>query len=136
MALRVTLHGSGENMRNFLFVTDVARAFDFITHLGEVGHIYNIGGQNERKNIEVAREIISTMELPGDDEFISFVEDRPFNDLRYHINSDKLIELGWGELVTWEEGLRLTVNWYQEHSDRFGDIEQALVAHPRAGLSK
>jgi UDP-glucose 4,6-dehydratase len=132
----VTLHGSGENMRNFLFVTDVARAFDFITHLGEVGHIYNIGGQNERKNIEVAREIISTMELPGDDEFISFVEDRPFNDLRYHINSDKLIELGWGELVTWEEGLRLTVNWYQEHSDRFGDIEQALVAHPRAGLSK
>ena len=67
---------------------------------------------------------------------MTFVEDRVFNDLRYHINSDRLFELGWREQVTWEDGLKATFEWYQKNSHRFGDIESALVAHPRAGLDK
>lgn len=67
---------------------------------------------------------------------MTFVEDRVFNDLRYHINSARLIELGWREQVSWEDGLRTTFEWYQRNSSRFGNIEAALVAHPRAGLDK
>ena len=67
---------------------------------------------------------------------LTFVEDRVFNDLRYHINSSRLIELGWREEVTWEEGLAKTFEWYRTFSYRYGDIDAALVAHPRAGLDK
>jgi UDP-glucose 4,6-dehydratase len=63
------------------------------------------------------------------------VEDRVFNDFRYHINSSKLYELGWKEEVTWENGIQKTFDWYKSHSSRFGNIDNALVAHPRAGLS-
>ena len=65
---------------------------------------------------------------------MTFVEDRFFNDLRYHINSDRLFELGWREQVSWEEGIRTTFDWYVKNTHRYGDIESALVAHPRAGL--
>lgn len=67
---------------------------------------------------------------------MTFVEDRAFNDLRYAINNTKLEALGWREEVGWEEGLARTVEWYRQHSHRFGNIESALVAHPRAGLEK
>jgi dTDP-D-glucose 4,6-dehydratase len=67
---------------------------------------------------------------------MTFVEDRVFNDLRYFINSDKLFELGWREEVEWEDGMRKTFEWYQKNSIRYGNIDQALVAHPRAGLDK
>jgi dTDP-D-glucose 4,6-dehydratase len=65
---------------------------------------------------------------------LNFVEDRAFNDLRYTVNSDALKALGWQEEMSWKEGLQTTVDWYKAHSDRFGNIEQALMAHPRAGL--
>ena len=70
------------------------------------------------------------------EDMMTFVEDRVFNDLRYHINSERLFELGWREQVTWDEGLRRTHEWYIKNSSRFGDIESALQAHPRAGLDK
>lgn len=134
----VTLHGTGSNKRNFLFVEDVARAFEIILLKGKVGMVYNIGGSNERSNIDVARDIIGLSGFAGrEEEMMTFVEDRVFNDLRYHINSEKLFELGWREQVSWEEGLAITVAWYQKYSaSRYGDIEAALVAHPRAGLDK
>ena len=133
----VTLHGTGANKRNFLFVEDVARAFEIVLFKGKVGLIYNIGGSNERANIEVARDLIHLLGY-GDREqdMMTFVVDRVFNDLRYHINSDRLFELGWREQVSWQEGLQRTVEWYRKHAARYGDIEAALVAHPRAGLSK
>jgi nucleoside-diphosphate-sugar epimerase len=65
---------------------------------------------------------------------LNFVEDRAFNDLRYTVNSDALKALGWQEQMSWKQGLQTTVDWYRAHSDRFGNIEQALMAHPRAGL--
>lgn len=65
-----------------------------------------------------------------------FVEDRVFNDLRYHINSSRLHALGWKEEMSWEEGLRITFEWYKRFSGRYGNIDNALQAHPRAGLDK
>jgi len=133
----VTLHGTGENTRNFLYVEDVARAFEILLFRAKVGIVYNIGGSNEKANIDVARTLIK---LAGHEErekeFMTFVEDRAFNDLRYSINSSKLHELGWRELVSWEEGLAHTFDWYSKYSSRYGAIESALVAHPRLGIDK
>eukprot|EP01032_Pedospumella_encystans_P007585 gene7585-9086_t len=133
----VTLHGTGTNTRNFLYVEDVARAFEVILFNSVVGHIYNIGGTNEKTNLDVAGQLVKLSGYAGDvtDKMV-FVEDRVFNDLRYYINSDKLLALGWKEEVSWEDGLKKTFDWYVKNSSRFGDIESALVAHPRAGLDK
>lgn len=134
---KVTLHGTGANKRNFLFVEDVARAFEIILFKAKVGVVYNIGGSNERENIDVARDLIALAGYKGkESEMMTFVEDRVFNDLRYHINSDRMFELGWREQMTWEEGLKLTFEWYKKNNHRYGDIESALIAHPRAGLDK
>lgn len=134
---KVTLHGNGKNMRNFLFVEDVARAFECVLFKGDIGKIYNIGGSNEIQNIDVAKALIELSGYKGvPEDMMVFVEDRYFNDLRYHINSNKLQELGWKEIVTWKEGLEKTFDWYKLHSSRFGDFENALVAHPRAGASE
>jgi UDP-glucose 4,6-dehydratase len=133
----VTLHGNGMNKRNFLYVEDVARAFEVILFKGQVGLVYNIGGTNERANVDVAKDLIRLAGYSGqEDEMITFVADRVFNDLRYHINSDRLHELGWREQVSWDEGIRTTFDWYKKYSHRYGNIEHALVAHPRAGLEK
>jgi UDP-glucose 4,6-dehydratase len=92
---KVTLHGDGLNTRNFLFVEDVARAFEVILFKGEVGKIYNIGGTNEKTNIEVASQLIKISGHEGPvEERMVFVEDRVFNDLRYYISCDKLHALG------------------------------------------
>jgi len=128
----LTIHGDGTNTRNFLYVTDVASAFDIIMHKGEVGHVYNIGGQNEVPNIQVARDLLKVFGKEKEEEkWINHVSDRKFNDLRYTINSEKLHELGWKEEYTWEKGLKETVEWYTTHEDRYGNIDAALLAHPR-----
>ena len=75
-----------------------------------------------------------------EESYITRVPDRKFNDLRYTINSSKLHELGWKEEMSWDEGIRKTVDWYKNYTNRYGNIDQALVAHPRMtgtnGLSK
>jgi UDP-glucose 4,6-dehydratase len=137
--LPLTLHGTGANTRNYLFVEDVARAFDVVLHQGTVGSIYNIGGNNEKSNREVAGLLLNGMGLveaagslkAAEDKHIVFVPDRPFNDLRYHLDCKKLNDLGWREEVTWEEGLKRTVEWYKKFSGNWDDITTALVAHPR-----
>lgn len=130
--LPLTLHGDGSNTRNFLYVEDVARAFDIIMHKGVPGHVYNIGGKNEISNADVARTLLKIFGRDKDeDTWLTFVPDRKFNDLRYTINSTKLHELGWVEKMSWEEGLKTTVEWYKKYSYRYGNIEAALVAHPR-----
>ena len=149
--LPLTLHGSGGNTRNYLFVEDVARAFDVILHKGKAGDIFNIGGTNEMSNIDVARTLLRTMGLVGpvpegasaaeikaaeDDassKNIIFVPDRPFNDLRYPLECAKLAELGWVEQESWATGLAKTVAWYKKYSGNWADVESALVAHPRRG---
>lgn len=136
----LTLHGTGANTRNYLYVEDVARAFDVILHKGSVGSIYNIGGANEKSNRQVAQLLLEHMGLVGPDglaaaeaKHVVFVPDRPFNDLRYPLDCAKLHELGWRETVSWEEGLKATVDWYKKYSGNWEGVAAALVAHPRRG---
>jgi hypothetical protein len=133
-----------------LYVEDVARAFDIILHHGVVGEVYNIGGRNEISNIDVARAILQLMGLAGDaaaaaacgaagaeQRHIKYVPDRPFNDLAYPLDSSRLAALGWREEVSWDEGLKRTVEWYLTHSANFWpEVERALVAHPRRGYTR
>ncbi len=125
-----------------MFVEDVARAFDVILHKGVVGNIYNIGGTNEFANIDVAKTLLQLLGKVGEEgvdesvaDNIVFVPDRPFNDVHYHLDSSKLGRLGWTEQVSWEDGLRRTVDWYRANSGNWGDLTSALVAHPRRGLT-
>lgn len=113
------IYGKGENVRDWLFVEDHARAIDVILHKGKIGSTYNIGGHNEWTNIDVIRLLCKIMDKKlGRDEganekLITFVKDRAGHDLRYAIDSSKLqSELGWEPSLQFEEGLERTVDWY------------------------
>lgn len=116
------VYGQGENVRDWLYVEDHARAIDMIFHNGRNGETYNIGGFNEWRNIDLVRTLIRiTDRLLGNpkgksDSLITFVTDRPGHDLRYAIDSTKLkTELGWQPSLQFEEGLERTVRWYLDH---------------------
>lgn len=113
------VYGKGENVRDWLFVEDHARAIDTIFHQGKPGEIYNIGGNNEWKNIDLVNLLCRVMDkkLGREDgssaKLITFVKDRPGHDLRYAIDPSKLIaETGWRPETTFEVGLEKTVDWY------------------------
>ena len=113
------VYGKGENVRDWLFVEDHAKAIDTIFHKGKPGEVYNIGGNNEWKNIDLVRLLCQIMDkkLNRDKGFceslITYVKDRPGHDLRYAIDASKLKnELGWSPSVTFEQGLERTVDWY------------------------
>ncbi len=116
------VYGKGENVRDWLYVEDHARAIDLIFHRGKVADTYNIGGFNEWKNIDLIRVIIKTVDrLLGNpegssEELITYVTDRAGHDLRYAIDSSKLQrELGWEPSLQFEEGIEKTVRWYLEN---------------------
>ena len=118
------VYGKGENVRDWLFVNDHARAIDVIFHKGKLGETYNIGGFNEWKNIDLIKVIIKTTDrLLGRKEgasenLITFVTDRAGHDLRYAIDSAKLKdELGWEPSLQFEEGIEKTVAWYLENEE-------------------
>ncbi len=113
------VYGKGENIRDWLFVEDHALAIDTIFHKGKIGDVYNIGGNNEWKNIDLVNFLCYTMDKKlGREEgtsakLITYVTDRPGHDLRYAIDASKLIsETGWRPTVTFEVGLQKTVDWY------------------------
>ena len=118
------VYGKGENVRDWLYVADHARAIDLIYHRGKDGETYNIGGNNEWKNIDLIRLLCKLMDEklgrhPGTSEkLITYVKDRAGHDLRYAIDSSKLqSELGWSPSVTFEEGLSLTIDWYLQNQE-------------------
>lgn len=118
-ARKIPVYGKGENVRDWLYVEEHARAIDLIFHKGRVGETYNIGGDNEWRNIDLVRLIISiTDRLLGKREgeslsLIEFVKDRAGHDLRYAIDSSKLRnELGWQPAVEFEQGIEQTIRWY------------------------
>ena len=118
------VYGKGENVRDWLFVNDHARAIDVIFHKGKLGETYNIGGFNEWKNIDLIKLMIRTVDsLLGrnegfSDRLITYVKDRPGHDLRYAIDSTKLKnELGWEPSLQFEEGIEKTVKWYLENKE-------------------
>ena len=118
------IYGKGENVRDWLFVNDHARAIDVIFHRGKLGETYNVGGFNEWKNIDLIKVIIKTVDkLLGREEgssekLITYVTDRAGHDLRYAIDSTKLKnELGWKPSLQFEEGIEKTVKWYLENQE-------------------
>ena len=118
------VYGKGENVRDWLFVEDHARAIDTIFHKGKIGEKYNIGGFNEWKNIDIVHLLCGIMDKKlnrpkgTSATLITFVKDRPGHDLRYAIDATKLNrELGWTPSLQFEEGLEKTVDWYLAHQD-------------------
>ena len=117
------VYGKGENIRDWLYVEDHAAAIDLIYHKGGIGETYNIGGNNEWKNIDLVRLLCRIMDRKlgrkegSSEKLITFVKDRPGHDFRYSIDSSKLRnELGWQPSVSFEEGLEKTVDWYLENT--------------------
>ncbi|RCW82051.1 dTDP-glucose 4,6-dehydratase [Paracoccus lutimaris] len=119
----IPVYGDGGNVRDWLYVEDHADALLLVLEKGELGRSYNIGGENEAKNIDLVRTICAEMdrlcpENAPHDQLITFVTDRPGHDRRYAIDPDRIRnELGWRPSVTVEEGLRRTVEWYLENQD-------------------
>jgi len=118
------VYGKGENVRDWLFVNDHARAIDVIFHKGKLGDTYNIGGFNEWKNIDLIKVMIKTVDrMLGREEgvsekLITYITDRAGHDLRYAIDSSKLKnELGWEPSLQFEEGIEKTVKWYLENKE-------------------
>ncbi|MDA7731687.1 dTDP-glucose 4,6-dehydratase [Flavobacteriaceae bacterium] len=118
------VYGKGENVRDWLFVNDHARAIDVIFHKGKLGDTYNIGGFNEWKNIDLIKVMIKTVdrmlarEEGSSEKLITYVTDRAGHDLRYAIDSSKLKnELGWEPSLQFEEGIEKTVKWYLDNKE-------------------
>ncbi len=108
---KLPVYGTGENVRDWLYVEDHCSAIDLIIRKGRVGQVYNIGGHNEKTNLEVVRTIIK--ELGKDEELITFVQDRPGHDRRYAIDPAKIHrELGWLPQTNFADGIKKTIKWY------------------------
>ena len=123
------VYGKGENVRDWLYVEDHARAIDLIFHEGKIAETYNIGGFNEWKNIDLIKVLVRTVDrLLGrpegaDMDLITFVKDRAGHDLRYAIDSSKLKnELGWEPSLQFEEGIEKTVRWYLDNQDWLDNV--------------
>src|SRR6267143_558622 len=133
------VYGNGSNIRDWLFVDDHARALGMILEKGLPGETYNVGGRNERRNIDVVKQICGCLnelrasEL-GHERFITYVTDRPGHDQRYAIDAAKLeMELGWRAKETFETGIKKTVRWYLEHTDWWKPIRNVYRGE-RLGL--
>lgn len=123
------VYGKGENVRDWLYVLDHARAIDVVFHNGNLGDTYNIGGFNEWKNIDLIKVICRVMdkklgrELGTSEKLITYVKDRAGHDLRYAIDSTKLSnELGWKPSLQFEEGIEKTINWYMDNQEWMDNI--------------
>jgi len=127
------VYGDGKNIRDWIYVEDHAGAIDLVVNKGEVGQVYNIGGGNEKTNIDIVKIIISTLRnlLPDYDirkegiseSKIKYVKDRKGHDRRYAIDSTKIRhELGWKAMTSFEEGIESTVRWYLENSQWLDEV--------------
>lgn len=116
---KVPLYGEGKNIRDWLYVEDHCRAIDLIIHQGKIGETYLIGGDAEKRNIEIAKLLVD--KLGQDESVIEKVEDRLGHDFRYAIDFSKIKnELGWQPQVSFEEGIDKTINWYKNNKDWWG----------------
>lgn len=115
------VYGNGANVRDWLYVKDHCAAIDLIVQKGIPGEIYNVGGHNERSNIDVVKTILHELEKP--ESLIRYVPDRKGHDLRYAMNPDKIVkELGWAPQTSFDEGIHRTVQWYVEHKTWWEEI--------------
>lgn len=115
------VYGEGLNVRDWLYVEDHCKAIDLIIHKGRLGEVYNIGGHNEMRNIDIVRLILK--ELGKSEDLISFIPDRKGHDLRYAIDPTKLYhELGWLPETKFEDGIKKTIQWYLNHRTWWQEI--------------
>lgn len=118
---KVPVYGDGLNVRDWLYVYDHCEAIDTVLHKGRVGEVYNIGGHNEKTNLEITNLILNAM--GKDESSIKYVEDRLGHDRRYAISNDKITsELGWQPSLTFEEGIKITIDWYLNNQDWINSI--------------
>lgn len=137
------VYGKGENVRDWLYVDDHAEALILVAEKGRVGENYNIGGWNERKNIDVVRSICSLVDemspsnaIGPREKLITYVVDRPGHDLRYAIDASKIErELGWRPSETFETGLRKTVSWYLDNHAWWDRVRSGLYQGERLGIA-
>ena len=119
--LPLPVYGSGENVRDWLHVFDHCQAIDLILRQDQVGQVYNIGGRNERSNLEVVKIILKTLQKSED--LITFVADRPGHDLRYGVDASKIeTELNWKPNYQFETGIKQTIDWYLNHKEWWESI--------------
>jgi dTDP-glucose 4,6-dehydratase len=110
---KVSVYGTGMNVRDWIYVLDHCRAIDFLLDHGKEGEIYNVGGDNERTNMDITQKIL---EITGrDDSSVEYVKDRPGHDFRYSLDCTKLKSMGWKPEYDFEQGLEETVKWYQKN---------------------
>lgn len=110
------VYGNGENVRDWLYVKDHCIAIDLVMRGGRIGEVYNVGGHNEKTNLEVVKIILKNLDKP--DSLINFVKDRPGHDRRYAIDPSKIYnELGWLPETKFEDGIKLTLQWYLNNEE-------------------
>lgn len=123
---KIPVYGDGLNIRDWLYVYDHCEAIDTVLHNGRIGEIYNVGGHNEKTNLEITRLILDIM--GKDESYIEYVDDRLGHDRRYAIANDKITtELGWEPSINFEEGIKLTVDWYLNNQDWIKSIESKKI---------
>jgi dTDP-glucose 4,6-dehydratase len=131
----IPVYGKGENVRDWVYVTNTCSAIDLILHKGKAGEAYNVGGESEKRNIDLARELLSLFKKG--DEHLTFVEDRPGHDFRYALKNDKIKEaLGWNQTVTLQEGIEQTVDWYRENEWWWKPLKEKLSRESKGFWSK
>lgn len=109
---KLTIQGNGKQLRSFLYISDVVRAFEIILLKGVIGEIYNIGCTDEHSVLDVTERICNLFGIEHWQDYCDWVQDRDFNDKRYLINTDKIEALGWKQEIDFDTGLNLTFNWY------------------------
>lgn len=115
------IYGKGENIRDWLYVEDHCTAIDLIIHNGRLGEVYNIGGHNERTNLQVVKTILKELDKP--ESLIHYVTDRPGHDMRYAIDPTKIHqELGWLPATKFDDGIKLTIKWYLDNKPWWENI--------------
>ncbi len=122
----IPVYGTGKNIRDWIFVDDHCSAIEKIIHEGISGESYNISSSNEIDNITIIEKILSF--LGKSSNLINFVEDRPGHDFRYSLNSSKIRSLGWKPKISFEEGIKKTVDWYQKNKSWWNDIDKNILA--------
>lgn len=131
----VPVYGKGENIRDWLFVEDACRAVDLVLEKGRPGEAYNIGGESEKRNIDLAKEVLALLNR-GED-WLRFVPDRPGHDLRYALSNEKIKrEIGWKPETSFPQGLARTVTWYQENPGWWKPLKARLEQESRGFWSK
>jgi len=128
------IYGTGENVRDWIFVEDNARAIRLILENGEKGQVYNIAGGNEKKNIDIARETLHHLSLP--ETMIRFVTDRPGHDLRYSLDCRKIQQQGWKPQVSFEQGLQKTIDWYVANKRWWRPLVDRSTGNPSMTLKR